>query len=508
MILELQVATNFIYRYSVWLVSIIIAVVLIYAMFIDFLPVFFGGYADRRLLLCFISWASVVGCLTYLFIAGDSGQIWLLLWPFALVTLCLGLIAHYSSSDFGTVEPIFYALFFNAFGLTGACLVKAKIVWQVLNSLILIMTVVCFFYGAMSLTVYVFAIVDDFSNLDNVIPWGYVNIRYWSHIATWVLPLLPLATLMGPLKKNRLWEVGVIVAGTLWWWIVFLSSARGTLAAMVVALLMVVLMFRESCFPWLKVFFKHLGFGVIAWLFLSIVVPSFVFEELQIRSIGSGVSGRWPLWEEAWAMSLQTFPFGMGSQSWLTHEVITDSYQVSKRFGHPHNMYLMWAAEYGWLTVGAMALPVVIGFNRLLRRRRRAIAGKYDSLSIGLVGVTASVIAALTHAGVSAVFLAPASMLVGYLILSVFWAIVSTCGEPLSSVSNVSLKRAGTTIAFALMLSATLVGASWLQEVFRYHRAMVADLAYYDEHVQLGKLPRFWFHGNFPRHPSMMPQNE
>lgn len=170
-------------------------------------------------------------------------------------------------------------------------------------------------------------------------------------------------------------------------------------------------------------------------------------------------------------------------------------------------MYLMWAAEYGWLTVGAMALPVVVGFSRLLRQRRRIIAGEFDSLSAGLVGVTASVIAALTHAGVSAVFLAPASMLVGYLVLSVFWAIVSTGYEPLSVASNVSLKRAGRTIAFLLMLSVTLVGVLWLEEVFRYHRAMVADLAYYDEHVQLRKLPRFWFHGNFPA-PSTMPQNE
>src|SRR5690606_10260322 len=104
----------------------------------------------------------------------------------------------------------------------------------------------------------------------------------------------------------------------------------------------------------------------------------FMVDGVQIRSIKADSSGRIPLFIEAWQMSLQNFPFGMGPQSWLMHETLTDVYANSKQFGHPHNMYLMWAAEYGWILLVALGLVVAQCIRYFWRRRRQVIEAEFD----------------------------------------------------------------------------------------------------------------------------------
>jgi hypothetical protein len=66
------------------------------------------------------------------------------------------------------------------------------------------------FYGAATITVYLFAMSDRVTSLSDYILCGFVSIRYWSHTDTWLLPLLPLAVLVEPLAK------ATIVAFFLW----------------------------------------------------------------------------------------------------------------------------------------------------------------------------------------------------------------------------------------------------------------------------------------------------
>ncbi|SFR51527.1 O-antigen ligase [Marinobacter daqiaonensis] len=477
---------------------------LLYALFVDFLPVISGAYADRRLMLCFLLLMSVIICLWCLVYDGLSGAHCLTLWPFAPLTLCLMFFAFQSSTTaFAAVEAIFYALFFVSFGLTGYCIRKAGLLNLTVEVLVFAIGVACFFYSAMTVTVYLFAVADDFSGLDQVIPWGFVNIRYWSHLATWFLPLLPLAALVIPFRTNRLWIPGMAVTAAIWWWIVFLSGSRGTMVGLATAVIIILLVFGRAFLPWFKTFFRYFVFGVATWLLLSVIIPSVVFGELQIRNLRTDSSGRMPLWQEAWTMSLQKFPFGMGPQSWLTHDILTDSYQGSKKVGHPHNMYLMWAAEYGWLTLVAMALPAIVGFRRLLAARTQVAQHSKPHL-LCLIGISASVLAALIHAAVSAVFIAPASMLAGFLILSMFWALTSQYSLALPAISK-GVGWVGRGVGVVLILIVAGGGGWWLMEVWRYHNAMIIDTAYYEEHIELGRVPRFWAHGNYPRHPSLMP---
>lgn len=476
-----------------------------FTLFTDFISSMFGTYSDKRFFLVVLMVTFVIGGLFVHVGRRRVGYMLIATWPFTfLISSFLLSAIQFSNSPYYLIEPIFYTFYFLAFAIVGFRFSLIKNLSGSIVAFSSVAAVSCFFYAAMTITVYLFAVTDDFSRLDSVIPWGFVNIRYWSHIATWILPILPLAVLAGPFKDNRLWRLGVSFTGAIWWWMVFMSVSRGTMAGIAVGFVFVCATFGRSSLPWAKQCLWYVVYGAIAWLVLSVIIPGFVFDDFQVRSLHVDTSGRLPLWREAWAMSLQNFPFGMGPQSWLTHDLLTDSYRASPKFGHPHNMYLMWAAEYGWISIGGLLVLGVVALRRLWTRRVELMVNPTPELAL-LIGFTASVTAALVHAGVSAVFIAPGSMLIGLLVLSVFWALIHppvSAGQISHVVQPGSVRR----LAGYLFMAVVVIGSGlWFRDVLRYHQAMVDDLPWYDANVHEGALPRFWFHGFFPRPASQMP---
>ncbi|PTB96770.1 hypothetical protein C9993_09605, partial [Marinobacter sp. Z-F4-2] len=253
------------------------------------------------------------------------------------------LSVSYHDQSYALVEPGLYSFYFAAILLGGLTLVILGGVFRFIEIFVSVAAVAIFFYGAMSVNVYLFALVDGQAELSDLIPWGFVNIRYWSHVATWLLPILPLASLIVPLARHRLWRAMVAIGAGLWWWIIFLSASRGSIIGVAVGVLITTLCFGRQSWPWLRQFIVYLVTGVAIWLILSVLLPSLLFGEAALRSLHGTSSGRWPLFIEAWHMSFQCFPYGMGPQSWLTHDLLSHEYSESKKFGHPHNMYLMWA---------------------------------------------------------------------------------------------------------------------------------------------------------------------
>ena len=400
-----------------------------------------------------------------------------------------------------------YALFFVTTVTSGVRLAWSGRSADYARVFVLFAATTCSLYGLASVNVYLFATFDGVTKLVDFIPWGFVNIRYWSHIATWCLPLIPLAVLVGPFKDARLWRGIVLLGAGMWWWILFLTTGRGSALGIAFGVVLVLLLFGRKAFPWLKVFLQYLLAGIVIWLLLSVAIPSFMEDGVQVRSIKTDSSGRISLFVEAWKMSLQNFPFGMGPQSWLTHEPITEAYATGKKFGHPHNMYLMWAAEYGWLLIAAMGLVVIQAIRNFWRRRAELLESGDSNQLLLLAGFTASVSAALFHAGVSAVFMAPGSMLVGLFVLIGFWALILPAGDFSQEARPASNSRRRLIVVGLLSTAFLILWALWMNEVWQYYQDMRADEAYYYEHESEGTLPRFWFHGNFPRHPSQMPDN-
>jgi O-antigen ligase len=206
-----------------------------------------------------------------------------------------------------------------------------------------------------------------------------------------------------------------------------------------------------------------------------------------------------PLFIEAWQMSLQHFPLGMGPQSWLTHDLLTQEYSESIKFGHPHNMYLMWAAEYGWLLILLLIVLALQLIHFFLKRRTiLLVEGKTPGVLM-LAGITASVVGALIHAGVSAVFIAPGSMLVGLLVLLAFWALIAPQVFRPEARGYDAQSPAKLAFAFSSATVVAVLWLLWLGQVHTYYLDMKADEVYSQQQLKEWTTPRFWFHGNFPR---------
>ena len=489
-------------RITLALTGCAVTLSLLAVLFADFLPTHAGSYADQRFLL--VGLIGVVSVAGTMFIAAQgvpSKKAMLALLPafsFALAFPVLSI--PFLEQLYAFVEPGLYSFYFAAAVFGGLVLVRQGMASRYVEIFVSIAAAACFLYGVMSVNVYLFALVDGYADLSGLIPWGFVNIRYWSHVATWLLPILPLAVLVGSLGKFRLWRTIVASGAGLWWWVVLLSTSRGSILGIWVGVLLVALFFGRQSWLWLRQFIVYFLVGAAIWFVLSVLVPSLFFGETELRSVKVDSSGRLPLFMEAWQMSFQYFPLGMGPQSWLTHDLLTQVYSESSKFGHPHNMYLMWAAEYGWVLV-LLFLLLALQLTVQLWRRRTALLAEGDTESVlMLASVAASVIAAFIHAGVSAVFIAPGSMLVGLFVLAGFWALIFS---PLFSVKQ----RGGSCLVLPQKLAFAISSAAfvlilwllWAAQVHTYYLDMKADEIYYHEHLNERTLPRFWFHGNFPR---------
>lgn len=478
-------------------------------LFSDFLPLPVDSYSSQRMFLLLALSGSV--CVALVCVARGTVAVgwWFVVDAIVLVSiwaLLISNVAGQSSSRFGLSEAAMYGALFSSFVLSGHVFRSSSYLERAWQIFLPVAAVACFFYAMMTLTVYAFAILDGQRNLVPYIPWGFVSMRYWSHIATWVLPILPLALLIGPFRKSALWRVGVFLSMSVWWWIVLLSSARGTTSGIAFGLLFVMLLFGRASFPWAKGLVKGLLGGFLVWGLLSFALPELLFGEAKIRGLKTDNSDRVPQVLEAWAMSLENFPLGMGAQSWLTHDLLTPQYDATKKFGHPHNMYLLWAAEYGWLFLALVLILVLGGAARFFTRKRELFYAGESQGSLKLAALTASVSAALFHAGVSAVFMAPASMLVAVFVFAIFWGEIQIVG-PERAVTERKGKRTVSLVAASLSLFFLAFSALWAVNVSEYYRAMISDRSYYYDSVSKGHLPRFWFHGYFPRRPSEMPEN-
>ena len=488
------------------LVAIAALLAFILVLFSDFIPSPFGGYADQRFFLVVVSGLLVIGAVASSVAKPPVSDRTAVSIALPTLILCLSFLLFsvpFYNQPYVWGEPGMYAFFFLATVASGAYLAWSGSGIYYARLLVLTIAATCLVYGLASVTVYLFATFDYVTDLIDFIPWGFVNIRYWSHIATWCLPLMPLAVLVGPLKQVRSWQIAVLLGAGVWWWILFLTTSRGSALGIIFGVAVATLLFGRKAWPWLRQLLLYVVTGAVIWLILSVVIPSFIANEVELRTIKAHSSGRMPLFIEAWQMSLKNIPFGMGPQSWLTHESLTEAYAGTKEFGHPHNMYLMWAAEYGWLLIFVLGLVVLQAIRYFWMSRRLVLAearsGGGDEELLLLTGFTAAVSAALFHAGVSAVFMAPGSMVVGLFVLIAFWALIIP-GRPDSGLTSAPYLKTRAIIALVFGAAILVSWLVWINCVWTYYRDMRQDEAYYYENVGAQTLPRFWLHGKFPRH--------
>lgn len=487
-------------RSSGLIFSAVALIAVSYALFADYLPGVGGAYATRRWILCWLLVATVLSVLVI-----DSVSVrnvgFFRLAAKILPLILLLMIGGYRSPfpEFAYVEPLLYTMFIVAVVTLGSTLSRLEDRIDLALRFLFIVFIACGLYAAMSINVYLFALVDGYIRIDHLLPWGFVNIRYWSHLATWLLPLLPLVLLVHPLGKGALVRFSVAAVAAIWWWLLFVSTSRGSIISIVFSMFMVAILFRWCSLPWLRLMFLHLLFGVAVWLLLSVLLPALMSGGAELRGIKGHGSGRWPMWVSAVEMGVENFPLGAGALSWLMFGRSGPSSE-DLMFAHPHNMYLYWIAEYGFLITIAFFLGAASFVSRFLQRLKNGTHSEPSSLLL-MAGLTASVIGGFTHAGVSAIFIAPASMLVGFLVLGLFGGLVAEDQNPYGQEST-SLPSFIKPVITGFFLG---VSVTWLVIVGNYYHAMQEDLHHYSEVLKEANMPRFWYHGHFPRREDVHP---
>lgn len=335
-----------------------------------------------------------------------------------------------------------------------------------------------------------------------VLPWGFENIRYWSHLATWILPLLPALASIGVMKTSSRLRILVYISFAVWVWIAVASGARGTWVAVSLGCLLAYPFANSSARRGVRSsFLSLLSISLFVIVIFELILPSLLSTSSSLRLLRFSMSGRWPLWVEAFEMSLINFPFGMGPQSWIAHDVITDEYAGSLRFGHPHNMYLMWAAEYGWITVISAFLGIMLAIGKLpvqIFRKRDDESG-----DVVVYSLLASFFAACIHALVSAVFLAPASLLLGWFVVTALLARIRNAAiKP--AVVNAIARNQNVVQDYLVVACLSLAIVAFFTALFSYKRDAETDRTCYTYMaVAASNGPRFWLHGDFPRPPSL-----
>src|SRR5690606_27265639 len=139
--------------------------------------------------------------------------------------------------------------------------------------LISAMVVVLTLYSFYSVLTYIFIILDGKANIHEHLPWGFINIRYWSQVASWLLPILPLALLAHPLSNQRYWRMAVYFNFAVWVWILLLSTARGSGLALICSMIFIGFIFKEHSKAWLTIMLKGAALGIFTWLLFSIAIP-------------------------------------------------------------------------------------------------------------------------------------------------------------------------------------------------------------------------------------------
>jgi O-antigen ligase len=446
----------------------------------------FSGDNYNQVRLFWVGLLAVVAPLSLLlaapFAVFRQGLLWAGSWTLALLLSAV----LYPNNAVTWLEPFQYAAFFIAVVCFGTWLASKTSLPLLCLQVVYALALVAFIYAVGCLYVYFFALADGNAINDDLLPWGFINIRYWSQIASWTVPLLPVAVLAGPLKQYASWRYMLYFTLAIWFWLLLLSTARGSLLALSVSFVFTLVLFRKAAWPWAKVLLATALAGAVLWLLLTNWLPEWLFGQDQVRAFSSTSSGRWPLWQEAWAMSLQHFPLGMGPFSWVSHAFLTPVMQESARFGHPHNMLLFWAAEYGWLAI----LPLLgLVWHAAKQVRRIQLA---QQTSLPLIAFVASAVAALVHSCFSAVFITPHSLLMGLLVMSLCWALLHQ--HTTAPVASNWSRRIIYVAAFAMLLWAGL----WLQQVARYTQSYY----YVANHPSMSlngiNFPRFFEHSYIP----------
>ena len=306
---------------------------------------------------------------------------------------------------------------------------------------------------------------------------GFSNKRFYGQFQTFTLPLLALPLLLPNVARPARAMVFTLLC--LWWLIAIAGGTRGTWLGMGAAGL--VLMFlAPSGRRWLAWQATALCCALLLYWLVFMVLTGYLGVELSNGAadrLTTSLSGRGPIWLQAWHMILGRPWLGFGPMHFA--DIANDI------AAHPHQAILQWASEWGMLST----LCVVVLVSRagwatvgVLRARAQSVAAE-DLLRLCLF---AALVGAITQAMVDGVIVMPNSQLwlalvVGWLMALHVWRTPST--PPLLLLHKAWM--AASVLAVGLLVFIALRDGPHLTERIQHY------VGSSKVHLQ----PRFWAQG-------------
>ena len=275
---------------------------------------------------------------------------------------------------------------------------------------------------------------------------NFSNRRFLDQYQSWTLALIvvPIVLFRLQLLASRL-LLYLIASG--WWALFFAGDGRGKALAMIVSFVGVVAIYRKLARSYLWLHAKTAAAGFL--IYWAVFVDAFPDSGAPLARISQ--AGRLDLWRHGLGNILSDPIFGIGPGNY-SHFLFG-----KVDIAHPHNALVQWAAEWGLPSMALICGLLIMGFVAWLRRSRDlATDADRAGNSVLPVALTASCLAAATHAMVSGIIVMPLSQIMLIVVSGWMLGLAHTGGGHGGRAG----KRWPTVSYVAIVLAAALVMAA------------------------------------------------
>ena len=171
----------------------------------------------------------------------------------------------------------------------------------------------------------------------------FSNVRFVNHLQVLATPLLIFLFLTGSRSAIR---IAAFLVASLGIAILLFCSARAATGCLLIGFVLCLFLLRFDR-DFVRASVLVLASGAFIFGLLFKLIPELVFEtEVEELRVNLNSSGRWDLWVEAISLIRDNWLLGVGPQ----HYAVYSDYG----FGHPHNLILQLALDYGVIIAGLL----------------------------------------------------------------------------------------------------------------------------------------------------------
>ncbi|MDT0634278.1 O-antigen ligase family protein [Spectribacter hydrogenoxidans] len=270
---------------------------------------------------------------------------------------------------------------------------------------------------------------------------GFANVRHFAQLTPLLLPVIASAAWPADGQVHRAWRQAAWAALVAWWMLVWLNGSSGAFYAIWIGLAITVAIAGWRRTGWLV---KTTGIAFVAALAIIYLLDAITpLLRGVLESTAPGLSGRSWLWPHALSL--------INAQPWLGYGPGQFAYLVPTGPGHPHNLVLSFALDYGLIGLALVGLLFWRWFSPLrLAREVRALPEVQACWPVALI---AAAFGGLAHATVSGVTVMPLSQLVLAVTLGLLAG--SRRASPVPASGGGMVIRAGSTVV-AIVLVASI----------------------------------------------------